>query len=256
MSWGPDAQRGRQERNYSHLFGPNEHVLFSQYNAKQGIKLFGKQGKNAIRTELQQLHDHDVIWPIHANTLSSEQRRQALAYLMFVKQKHCGKSKGWGCTDGWKQLIYKTKEETSSPTMTTESVLLSCTLDAYKHHDVATCDIAGEFMQADVDELIHIRIAGFMVELLCGLDTDRYRKHVVSEWNEPVIYLALNKALYSTLQALIFWKDLTGALQEWGFTLNPYHRCVANKMVNGKQLTVIRSVQNHCSPEQVLRRTE
>lgn len=102
-------------------------------------------------------------------------------------------------------------------------MLLSCTIDAYEHCDVATCIIPGAFIQADVDELIHIQIAGPMVELLCELDTNRYAKHVVSKRIEPVIYLALNKALNGTLQAaLLFWKDLTGAPQEFGFMLNPY----------------------------------
>ena len=50
----------------------------------------------------------------------------------------------------------------------------------------------------------------------------------------------MKKALYGTLQAaLLFWKDLSGYLQEMGFTLNPYDRCVANKMIGGKQCTVL-----------------
>lgn len=188
------------------LFSPDDYVLLSQYNAKQGIKLFGEPGKDAIRTKLQQLHSRDMIQPVHANTLSKAQRRQALAYLMFVKQKRCGKIKGCGCADGRKQRVYKTKEETSLPTVTTKSILLSCTINAYKHQDVATCDIPGAFMQADVDELIliHIQISGPMVELLCELDEAQYAKHVVSKRNEPVIYLALNKALWRPQPGNIF----------------------------------------------------
>lgn len=34
-------------------------------------------------------------------------------------------------------------------------------------------------------------------------------------------------------------RNLSGALIEWGFTLNPYDRCVANKMINGKQCTIL-----------------
>ena len=46
--------------------------------------------------------------------------------------------------------------------------------------------------------------------------------------------------MYGTLQAaLLFWKNLTGALQDWGFEINPYDWCVANKIVNGKQVTVV-----------------
>jgi Reverse transcriptase (RNA-dependent DNA polymerase) len=36
----------------------------------------------------------------------------------------------------------------------------------------------------------------------------------------------------------LFWKKLIGKLQEWGFEMNPYDACVANKIVNSKQLTV------------------
>ena len=54
------------------------------------------------------------------------------------------------------------------------------------------------------------------------------------------MYVKLKKLLYGTLQvALLFWKNLTNALIEWGVIINPYNCCVANKMVNGKQLTIV-----------------
>ena len=52
--------------------------------------------------------------------------------------------------------------------------------------------------------------------------------------------MELNKALYNTLQAaLLFWRNLTSSLQEWGFEINPYDWCVANKTVDAKHMTVI-----------------
>ena len=53
--------------------------------------------------------------------------------------------------------------------------------------------------------------------------------------NETVVlYVKLKKALYGTLQAsLLFWKNLTATLIDWGFEINPYDWCVASKMVNG-----------------------
>jgi hypothetical protein len=60
------------------------------------------------------------------------------------------------------------------------------------------------------------------------------------ERGKPVIYVKLVKALYGTLQAsLLFWWNLSGYLQELGFALNPYDECVANKMVDGKQCTIV-----------------
>ena len=50
-------------------------------------------------------------------SLTKTQKKAALKYLMFLKQKRCGKIKGRGCADGRKQRVYKTKEETSSPTI-------------------------------------------------------------------------------------------------------------------------------------------
>jgi hypothetical protein len=49
---------------------------------------------------------------------------------MFLKHKQCGRIKGRGCADGWKQRVYKMKEETRAPTVSVESLFLSCVVDA------------------------------------------------------------------------------------------------------------------------------
>ena len=55
-----------------------------------------------------------------------------------------------------------------------------------------------------------------------------------------VRYVYLKKSLYGTLQAaLLFWRDLTSSLQEWGFEINPYDWCVTKNTVNGKQMKVV-----------------
>jgi hypothetical protein len=55
-----------------------------------------------------------------------------------------------------------------------------------------------------------------------------------------LLYVELLKALYGTLKAArFFWPLLSGKLQEWGFTINGYDACVANKVVDGKQCTII-----------------
>ena len=92
-----------------------------------------------------------------ASELTSAQRRSALQYLMFLKEKRCGKIKGRGCADGRPQRLYKTKEETSSPTIFIESLFLTCLIDAAEARCVATCDVPGAFMQADIDEEVHVK---------------------------------------------------------------------------------------------------
>ena len=60
-----------------------------------------------------------------------------------------------------------------------------------------------------------------------------------------MLYVQLKKALYGTLQAaLLFWKLLSNALQEWGFKINENDRCMANKKSNGRQCTITLHVDN------------
>ena len=66
----------------------------TQYNLKQGIKKFGDSGKAAVLTELQQLYDQKVMRPVNKYDLTPAERKGALRYLMFLKEKRCGTIKG------------------------------------------------------------------------------------------------------------------------------------------------------------------
>ena len=104
-----------------------------------------------------------------------------------------------------------------------------------------TIDIPGVFMQVDIDELIHVQLEGPMAELLMRVDPVKFQNYMSEENDKQVLYIELQKALYDTLQvAILFWKALTKFLtEELGFTINPYDSCVMNKMIDGKQCTII-----------------
>jgi hypothetical protein len=248
--------RPRKPRDYGHLHTTLEHTVMTQYSVKKGLKIFGEAGVEAVVSELKQLHDRAVIEPVQASTLSREDKHKALAYLMFLKKKRTGKIKGRGCADGRKQREDLTKEEVSSPTVATESVMLSCTIDAHENRDVATVDVPGAFLQADMEDTVYMRIDGAMAELLIRLDPELYNKFVEIKNGKKVLYLLLKKALYGTLKAaLLFWKLLSSKLQSWGFEINPYDPCVANKLINGKQCTILWHVDDlkisHVDPVEV-----
>ena len=77
-------------------------------------------------------------------------------------------------------------------------------------------------------------------ELIVKLDQSLYRIYIwKSKSVKPMLYVKLLKALYRTLQAaLLFWKLLSDTL-EWGFKLNEYDKCIANKTINRRQCTII-----------------
>ena len=85
----------------------------------------------------------------------------------------------------------------------------------------------------------HMKLEGNMVKILERIEPSLYSKYVTKEKGRPVMYVKLKKALYGTIQAaMLFWKKLSKTLISWGFKINPYDWCVANKTVKGKQLTV------------------
>ena len=95
--------------------GMSEVLETPQMSLKAGLRTFGNDGVRAVEKEMRQLHDRGVMTPVQKESLTSEQRKEALAYLMFLKRKRCGKVKGRGCTDGRKQRAYIAKEEATAP---------------------------------------------------------------------------------------------------------------------------------------------
>ena len=55
-----------------------------------------------------------------------------------------------------------------------------------------------------------------------------------------MLYVQIEKALYGMLRAaLLFYCKSRADLEDMGFEVNPYDSCVANKIVNGNQFTVV-----------------
>jgi hypothetical protein len=175
----------------------------------------------------------------HKAELTPEQRKQALAYLMFLKRKQCGTVKWRGCADGRPQRRCISKMGASSPTVARESVFLTALINAVENREVAVVDIPVAFMQAYMDEESFVRVNGKMAELIVEIDPWMYGPHVTQEGTNVVFFVELLKALYGTLRAArLFWEKVSGQLIVWGFVVNPYDRCMVNKIIIGKQCTV------------------
>jgi len=239
---GAHYLRPRKKPHYTFAVAEvvEENLATPQMSMRQGIKMFGDSGVQAVKKELKQLHDRSVIKARPKKSLTTEQRQRALSYLMFLKRKRCGAIKGRGCADGRPQRKYTLKIDATSPTVTTEAVFLTALIDADQGRDVAIVDIPGAFMQVDSDEETFLLITGKMAELLVEIDPEMYGPYI--EYNtrgEMMLYVEMLKALYGTMRAArLFWERLSAQLKEWGFEANPYDPCVVNKMIDGKQCTI------------------
>ncbi len=100
-------------------------------------------------------------------------------------------------------------------------------------------DIPGAFLHADNEDYVIMKMNGLLAELMVKTGPKIYQKHVTIEKGRQVSYLRLQKALYGMMKsAMLFYRKLVKELKEKGFEINPYNPCMANKLVDGKQMTV------------------
>ena len=99
---------------------------------------------------------------------------------MFLKLKRNEDTiKGRGCTDGKKQWDWLFKEDMSSPTVSTEGLMILCMIDAMEGQELATADIPGAFLQTNYDKGdIHIKLEGAIVTLFEEIDLEYYKDFI------------------------------------------------------------------------------
>ena len=228
-------------------------LVYTQMNVNQGMILHGDRGKQSAMKEVKNLVSRECFGEVDYDSLTAEQKRNALPILMFMVEKRNGILKTRGCADGRRQRLWTDKNDVSSPTPSIESIKYILALIALERRDVATFDLPAQFLQTEMEETLYLAIRGVVALLLVESDPKRWGKHLRKENGRAVIYVKCNKAIYGTLNAAILaYKKLTNHLKEWGFKVNDYDPCVWNKMVNGSQLTVVFHVDDgmvsHANP--------
>jgi hypothetical protein len=180
-------------------------TVLAQVSLKAALKLWGNDAKLAVEAEAKQLHWRKSFKPVHCKDLSAMQLKQILESHMFLTKKHDGLVKARKVAGGNKQRDYVAKEDASLPTCATESVLLSCAIDAKEKRESAVVDIPNAFIQTVVEDekdKVVIRIRGMMVDVLCKIAPEVYEPYVTydKKGNKQLLVICLN-ALYGTMVA-------------------------------------------------------
>jgi len=214
-------------------------TCLSQMSAKKGIKMFGNRAIEAMTKEYKQLDDLQVFTPRWEKSLSLEEKKKALHTIDLIKEKRSGLIKGRTVVDGRAQRDTYSKEDTSSPALSIDSFVATAIIDAYERRHVAVCDIAGAFLKADQPDYVILKLTGHAVEAVVNANREKYERFVKIINGVRTLYLQLLKAMYGTLTAPLLWYQMfVEVIKEFGFIVNPYDECVANKMVNGNQFTI------------------
>ena len=239
-------QETKINKTYKNLFTKTMNVMFTQMSAKRGIKMYKERAIAAMMNELSQLDKgvvdgQPVVIPIDPSLLSQEKRRNAMEAVHLIKEKRDGKIKGRTCANGSKQRQFLKEGETvASPAVSMEGLLLTFLIAAYEGRKVVSFDIPGAFLQAEMseDKLLLLKFRDVFVDMMCEINPE-HKKNIIYENGKQVLYMKIVRALYGCIEASLQWyKCYTEVLEKEGFKLNPYDKCVANKIINGEQCTI------------------
>ena len=123
-----------------------------------------------------------------------------------------------------------------------ESTFITASIAAHERRVVQCYDVPSAFVNTNVDEEVIMVLKGDLAEMMIQVAPEVYQKYVaVDKKGTKILYVKLQKALYGLMRAsLLFCRKLRKELEAWGFTINPYDPCVANKTTDGgKQLTAV-----------------
>ena len=90
--------------------------------------------------------------------------------------------------------------------------MLTMVVAAHEGRDVATADVRGAYLHAEMDEFVVVKLQGQIVDVLCERKPE-YKKFVVEENGKGTMYMQLLKALYGCIKSALLWYELfTGTL--------------------------------------------
>jgi len=199
-----------------------------------------------------------VFGYIDPSTITNQEKRRALEAVNLIKKKRCGKIKGRTCADGSKQKRFlKHGESISSPTVSLEAIVGTLLIDDHEDRDMAIFDVPGAYLQAEMpkEKKLLMKFRDEFVNIMCEVNPN-CRKYMIKENGKEVLYVKILRAIYGCIEYALLWYELyVKTLKGIGFILNPYDKCVANKVINGRQCTVAWYVDDnkllHVQPEVV-----
>ena len=193
--------------------------------------------------EMGQLDERIVYTPINIEKLTYSEKRRAMESLIFLVEKRDSTIKARMCANGSTQREYMERDDSSSPTVICESILITAGIEAKQKKDVMTCDIPNAFVQTDIPDeklkkgkRIIMKIRGALVDILVEMNPEKYSQYVTIENRRQVVYVMMLKALYGMLESsLLYYKKFKKDIETIGFEVNPYDPSVANRNIWGSQ---------------------
>ena len=179
-----------------------------------------------------------IVIPTNTRTTTLQEKNMALRALNLIKEKRSGHIKGSTCVNGSKQIKYLQN------TAGLHSLFVTLLIHTYKEHDVVVCDIPGAYLQAKLVKKKNngrtlMKLEGEFVDIMCEVNPE-HKPNIIHKRGGKVLYLEILQAIYGCIESVLRLYDLySDTLEKERPTINPYDKCVANKVIDGHQCTVV-----------------
>ena len=158
--------------NDKHMIKESRVQLVQTHSFDKRSEKFGENGRKAAHGEMNQLHKRVVFEPISVDKLIDKDQKQPY-------DATDGSIKGRTCANVNQEHGCARKEEASSPTAATESMLITGVIEAKEERDTMTLDIPNAFVEASMEkfkvgERATMKFRGMLVNLLCEIAPEVY----------------------------------------------------------------------------------
>jgi hypothetical protein len=222
---------------------------------KQALKDHPVPALESILKELKQLLDKRVFTPVKRRDLTNDQIKKIIGSFMFLKEKF----KADGLFEKLKSRLvargdmeWGTLMDISSPTASLQAVLMIAAIAAKECRHVKSADIPGAYLNADMEEEVHMEINEILTSLLLTIRPEL--AEFVDE--EGRLTVLLEKAMYGCDESARLWYNTFSTyLINEGFKVNPVEKCIFNMEVNGVQCTICLYVDDlmiTCTDEKII----
>lgn len=135
--------------------------------------------------------------PLDPAMLSCDDRHKAHSSLLFLTKKHSGKARE--CAEGCKQREHISKDEFTSPTVSTDAIFIMSTIAAHERWDVTSVDILCMFLHVDNDAMVTMRLDGILTKTMAKIAPELYCPFIMTTPNrKPVICVTCQSTLRAT----------------------------------------------------------
>ena len=231
----------------------DEKTETAMMSVTRALKQFPEKAEFAIESEVKSLLAKKTFSGVHVGELSPTQRKKILRSIMNVVEKYLptlnsegdrqiDKVKARLCVDGRAQARedYQ-RDEIESPTANSASIFTVAQIAAAENRFVMVGDVGSAYLNAHMpmdkpDKILHMFIEKNVANEIIRQD----KTFAPFQRHDGSLLVRLDKALYGCIESAKLWyTEIAGTLARNGFTANPRDICVFNKMVRGKQLTIV-----------------